>query len=713
MMNGLHYSLLTSGRRRYGRLASLSLLLVAGPTACDDSITEPPMLDQPEATPQPNVVTAVPNGGDPVPDQYIVVLKDDVAAAEVSGIARGFTAHGAKLLHSYTGALKGFAVHLPALAAAALASHPRVAYVEQDQELRQESSIGEVSLGTLHNTIQGDRSWGLDRIDQRTLPLSGTFWLPAFATVQNAVHVYIIDNGIEISHPDFGGRATFAYDAVSGGSRVCTWEESGGWSGDAHGTAVAGIVGGSRHGVAKGARLYDVRVTPCGMTGPKLSDLLRGIDWVLLHHSKPAVVNLSLTANGSVPPLFHAVSALAKSGVFVAVSAGNDNTNACGRTPAGVPGVATVAATDQADNRWSGSNWGTCVTLYAPAEGVETTWLGGRTGGFGGTSAAAPHVAGVAALYKATYGDAPNQQILDWMISTATPGVIKGNVAGTPNRLLHSVTTFQDNPHVFDAAFYLQQYPDLKAAYGTNYAAARDHWLRMGLPVEGRRGSREFDVRFYLDQYPDLKSVYGTDYLSALRHWLESGLRPDGRRGSREFDVQWYLQQYPDLKAAYGTNYVKAHDHWMSRGLPLEGRRGSREFDVQWYLQQYPDLKAAYGTNYQAALGHWVQRGLPVEGRRGSREVDVRFYMSQISDLKIVFTKYAAALDHWIRRGLPVDARRASVEFDVRYYLATYDDIRAAYGANNYTAAFDHWVRAGILEGRSSAPPPVPTQVSK
>jgi hypothetical protein len=672
-MNGSHCSLRTCSRRAYARLTSLTLLLSIGLTSCKEPMTEPSVPEAPETSNQGSRASVLPAAGRPIPDQYIVVLKDNVTATDVPGLARRLaSAHGGTLRHTYTSALKGFAVHLPAQAAVALAGVPHVAYVEQDQELSLEhpdSSVGEVSSATLGNTIQDELPWGLDRIDQRTLPLSGTFWLPAFATIQNPVHVYIIDNGIEVSHPDFGGRATFAYDAVYGGSHVCTWEESGGWSGDAHGTAIAGIVGGSKHGVAKGARLYDVRVTACGMTGPSSSDLIRGLDWVSLHHVKPAVVNLSITAKGKLGSMDDAVSKLAKSGVFVAAAAGNQNEDACGRSPAGVPGVATVAAADRMDTRWSGSNWGRCVTLYAPYN-VMTTWLGGRTSVLGGTSSAAPHVAGVAALYKATYGDASNQQILDWMISTATPDVIKSNVADTPNRLLHSVTVFQDHFDVFDADFYLQHHPDLKAAYGTNYKAARDHWLRVGLPVEGRRGSREFDVRFYLDQYADLKSAYGTDYLSAVRHWHDTGLRAEGRRGSREFDVQYYLR-HPDLQAAYGTNHASALQHWRRQGLPVEGRRGANEVDVRYYLGAHPDLATAYGTNYVAAIDHWIRRGLPVEGRRGS----------------------------W--------------GFDVRYYLATYEDIRAAYGANNYTAAFDHYVRAGIVEGRSWAPPATPTPVSK
>jgi hypothetical protein len=172
---------------------------------------------------------------------------------------------------------------------------------------------------------------------------------------------------------------------------------------------------------------------------------------------------------------------------------------------------------------------------------------------------------------------------------------------------------------VFDAKFYLDKHPDLKAAYGTNYQAATQHWLRHGLS-EGRVGSSVFDAKFYLDKHPDLKAAYGTNYQAATQHWLKQGLPVEGRVGSPVFDAKFYLDKYPDLKAAYGTNYQAATQHWLRQGLPVEGRVGSPVFDAKFYLDKYPDLKAAYGTNYQAATQHWLRQGLPVEGRVGSPE---------------------------------------------------------------------------------------------
>jgi microsomal dipeptidase-like Zn-dependent dipeptidase/uncharacterized protein YaeQ len=223
----------------------------------------------------------------------------------------------------------------------------------------------------------------------------------------------------------------------------------------------------------------------------------------------------------------------------------------------------------------------------------------------------------------------------------------------TPNALT--------DPRVFDAAFYLSYYSDIRAAYGNDAVAALGHWLNQGLPKEGRRGSRTFDVQFYLGHYADLQAAFGRNYTAALDHWINTGLPKEGRRGSREFDVQFYLANYADLRSAFGPNYATALDHWINTGLPREGRRGSREFDVQFYLAHYADLQSAFGTNYATALDHWINPGLPKEGRRGA------------------------------------------MDFDVQYYLASYPDLKAAFGTN-YTAALDHWINHGISEGRKGAP---------
>ena len=257
----------------------------------------------------------------------------------------------------------------------------------------------------------------------------------------------------------------------------------------------------------------------------------------------------------------------------------------------------------------------------------------------------------------------------------------------------------------FDVQFYLNHYADLRAAFGTDYAAATDHWINHGLPMEARRGSREFDVRFYLSEYADLVAAFGTDYAAATDHWIDHGLPAEGRRGSREFDVQFYLNHYADLRAAFGTDYAAATDHWINHGLPAEGRRGSREFDVQFYINSYTDLRSAFGTDYAAATDHWINHGLPTEGRTGSREFDVQFYLNYYADLRGAFgTDYVAAIDHWINHGLPAEGRRGSQEFDVQFYLTHYADLRAVFGTD-YVAAIDHWINQGrINEGRQGAP---------
>ena len=255
------------------------------------------------------------------------------------------------------------------------------------------------------------------------------------------------------------------------------------------------------------------------------------------------------------------------------------------------------------------------------------------------------------------------------------------------------------DPRAFDAAFYLSLYSDLRAAFGTDTARARQHWVTQGLPVEGRRGSREFDVRSYQATYPDA----GSSYAAALQHWLTAGITA-GRRGSPDFDVAFYLARHDDLKALFGANNGAALDHWITRGLPGEGRRGTREFDVQFYLAQYADLRTAYGADYVRATKHWMYTGLPYEGRRGSREVDVRHYLANHADLSAAYgTNYRAAMGHWLKYGLK-EGRRASQAFSVKYYLQTYADVQALFGPSNYQGAFDHWVTLGFSEGRSGAP---------
>ena len=366
-----------------------------------------------DATRPEQDVSATQSG--PVPGEYIVVFQPTVAnpaalAAQLVG------SNGGTLRYTYTSALKGFAATLPAAAAQALARNPLVAYVEQDQVFSADV--------TQSMDANGD-PWGLDRVDQQAGPLSRTY---TYTATGAGVHAYIIDTGIWDLHPDFGGRANNVYDAFGATGTDC----------HGHGTHVAGTIGGTTYGLAKGVSLHGVRVLSCGGLG-LTSQIIAGIDWVRQNAIKPAVANMSL-GGGLSTALNDATTNLWNSGVFVAVAAGNDNVDACTASPASATGAFTAAASEKTDAKASYSNWGTCVEAYAPGSAIVSDFPGGTTMSLSGTSMASPHFAGVAVLYKATFGDQSSATVSNWILTNATSGVITGNPAGTPNKLLYKST---------------------------------------------------------------------------------------------------------------------------------------------------------------------------------------------------------------------------------------------------------------------------------
>ncbi|HEX6358733.1 S8 family peptidase [Actinophytocola sp.] len=351
-----------------------------------------------------------------VQDRYIVVFKNTAPeATQVSSSARNLAARfGGNVRGEFTRAVRGFTVEMPEAAAKRLAADPAVASVEQDRVVR----LTETQTGP---------TWGLDRLDQRTLPLSGTYTYPNTASTVTA---YILDTGVRLSHTQFGGRARSGYDFVNKDADASDCQ--------GHGTHVAGTVAGATYGVAKQAKIVSVRVLDCAGSGT-FSGIIAGVDWVTKNAVKPAVANMSLGGPAGLS-LDTAVRNSIAAGITYVVAAGNSNTDACTASPARVGEAITVGATDAADKRASFSNRGTCVDLFAPGVNVQSATKDGDTtsGWMSGTSMAAPHVAGAAAMYLSANPAATPAKVRDLMVAQATAGVVTDAGTGSPNLLLHT-----------------------------------------------------------------------------------------------------------------------------------------------------------------------------------------------------------------------------------------------------------------------------------
>ena len=357
---------------------------------------------------------------------YIVVLNPDSSRSEresrpnrplvrtlATQLARDY--EGGGVAHVYQYALKGFSVDLTDAQAARLARHPLVQSVEPDVEVQ--------LLAT-----QSPATWGLDRIYQRDLPLSGSY---TYNQTGSGVHMYVIDTGVLGSHNEFSGRMGNGYTAISDGRGTTDC--------NGHGTHVAGTTGGTTYGVAKQVTIHPVRVLGCTGSGSN-SGVIAGVDWVTANHVKPAVANMSL-GGGASTALDNAVQSSIAAGVSYAVAAGNSNANACNSSPARAPNAVTVGATTSTDARSSFSNFGSCVDVFAPGSSITSAWYTSATATntISGTSMASPHVAGALALYLQTNPGASPAAAASAITGNATPNKVTSPGSGSPNRLLYSI----------------------------------------------------------------------------------------------------------------------------------------------------------------------------------------------------------------------------------------------------------------------------------
>jgi subtilisin family serine protease len=388
---------------------------------------------------QPDKIKSV--SGPTVSDQYVVVLKSSTAEVK----SHSFDAKGVKTKHKYDSALNGLAVTANRQQIEQISADPDVAEIYPDGLVS--SDKADPGVGTqpvaapdaVEPAVSGCQSvpnppnspWGLDRIDEHFFPLENRYCWPF---VGSAVRAYVIDTGIQTNHPQFQGRALAVADFVGDGRS--------GQDCNGHGTHVAGTIGGSAYGVAKGVKLRSVRVFGCSGSA-SYSTIIAAVDWVSDNAIKPAVVNMSL-GGSYYAPLNTAVTNSINRGIQYSVAAGNSNDNSCNYSPASASGTVTVGATGnfaspsapRTDVRSSYSNWGACTNIFAPGTYIKSAWLNGGTNTISGTSMATPHVTGVLALLLARSPGASPATLRSQLFNDSTKGQV-GDERGAFDRLAY------------------------------------------------------------------------------------------------------------------------------------------------------------------------------------------------------------------------------------------------------------------------------------
>ncbi|KAF9426336.1 hypothetical protein BGZ94_006651 [Podila epigama] len=362
------------------------------------------------------------NAGKAIPGSYIVVLKDgqsvDNFESKFEDIARRVNGRGRKpTISRKFQNFQGFSATVNDAALKEILASDEVEYVEQD------------AIITLQGTQTAPPSWGLTRVSQVNLALTQPYSYHDAAG--EGITAYVIDTGVQTTHNDFGGRATWGANFIIGSSDT---DENG------HGTHVAGTIGGTKYGVAKEVNIVGVKVLDADGSG-STSGVVAGMDWVAGRAvAGKSIVNMSLGGGKSKAIDAAAARLFAKNIPLIAAAGNSATTPACKQSPAGAANVYTVAASDKYDRVASFSSYGSCVEIFGPGVAITSAWIGSNTATntISGTSMAAPHVAGVGALYLSAQSIPTAQGLFDKLTETASVNKITGNLNGSPNRLVYN-----------------------------------------------------------------------------------------------------------------------------------------------------------------------------------------------------------------------------------------------------------------------------------